>query len=151
MLNNQNLDLPTYIQQGATYNALPMYRNNDDFIAVIQCVLIVEFMERYPYNQDNFGIFTKIFLPLSMPALIAQLLLWFIAGYNDYLGPMLYIGDEQYFTLQLILKLVSDNANTNLPKVMAACVAVMAPILILYLVFQEYFLKGISLSSGKED
>ena len=100
---------------------------------------------------SNFGIFLKIFLPLSMPALIAQLLLWFIAGYNDYLGPMLYIGDEQYFTLQLILKLVSDNANTNLPKVMAACVVVMAPILILYLVFQEYFLKGISLSSGKED
>ena len=100
---------------------------------------------------SNFGIFLKIFLPLSMPALIAQLLLWFIAGYNDYLGPMLYIGDEQYFTLQLILKLVSDNANTNLPKVMAACVVVMAPILILYLFFQEYFLKGISLSSGKED
>ena len=99
----------------------------------------------------NFGIFLKIFLPLSLPALIAQLLLWFIAGYNDYLGPMLYIGDEQYFTLQLILKLTSDNAYTNLPKVMAACVAVMAPILILYLVFQEYFLKGISLSSGKED
>ena len=59
LLNNQNLDLPTYIQQGASYNALPMYRNNDDFIAVIQCVLIVEFMERYPYNQTNFGIFTN--------------------------------------------------------------------------------------------
>lgn len=59
LLNNQNLDLPTYIQQGASYNALPMYKNNDDFIAVIQCVLIVEFMERYPYNQDNFGIFTN--------------------------------------------------------------------------------------------
>ena len=96
-------------------------------------------------------IFIKIFLPLSIPALIAQLLLWFIAGYNDYLGPMLYIGDEQFFTLQLILKLTSDNAYTNLPKVMAACVAVMIPILVLYLVFQEYFLKGISLSSGKED
>ena len=99
----------------------------------------------------NFGIFTKIFLPLSLPALIAQILLWFIAGYNDYLGPLLYIGDEQYFTLQLVLKLTSGNADTNLPKVMAACVIVMAPILLLYLVFQEYFLKGISLSSGKED
>lgn len=99
----------------------------------------------------NFGIFTKIFLPLSLPALIAQILLWFIAGYNDYLGPLLYIGDEQYYTLQLVLKLTAGNADTNLPKVMAACVVVMAPILILYLVFQEYFLKGIALSSGKED
>jgi ABC-type glycerol-3-phosphate transport system permease component len=34
---------------------------------------------------------------------------------------------------------------------MAACITVMAPILLLYLVFQEYFLKGIALSSGKED
>ena len=59
LLNNQNLDLPTYIQQGATYNALPMYRNNDDFIAVIQCVLITEFMERYPYEQNDMGIFTN--------------------------------------------------------------------------------------------
>lgn len=99
----------------------------------------------------NFGIFTRIFLPLSLPALIAQLLLWFIAGYNDYLGPLLYIGDEQYYTLQLVLKLTAGNADTNLPKVMAACVTVMMPILILYLVFQKYFLKGIALSSGKED
>ena len=99
----------------------------------------------------NFGIFMKIFLPLSIPALIAQILLWFIAGYNDYLGPLLYIGDEHFFTLQLVLKLTSGNADTNLPKVMAACITVMAPILLLYLVFQEYFLKGIALSSGKED
>jgi multiple sugar transport system permease protein len=99
----------------------------------------------------NYGIFTKIFLPLSLPALIAQILLWFIAGYNDYLGPLLYIGDEQFYTLQLVLKLTSGNADTNLPKVMAACIIVMAPVLILYLVFQEYFLKGIALSSGKED
>lgn len=100
---------------------------------------------------DNFGIFIKIFIPLSLPALIAQLLLWFIAGYNDYLGPLLYIGDEEYYTLQLVLKLISGNADTNLPKVMAACITVMTPILLLYLFFQKYFLKGISLSSGKED
>ena len=119
----------------------------------------VKFVTDSPYiaihvkmdGLGNFGIFTKIFLPLSLPALIAQILLWFIAGYNDYLGPLLYIGDEQYYTLQLVLKLTAGNADTNLPKVMAACVVVMAPILILYLVFQEYFLKGIALSSGKED
>lgn len=99
----------------------------------------------------NFGIFTRIFLPLALPALIAQILLWFIAGYNDYLGPLLYIGNEEYYTLQLILNLTAGNADTNLPKVMAACVTVMAPILLLYLIFQEYFLKGIALSSGKED
>ena len=101
---------------------------------------------------SNFGIFIKIFLPLSLPALIAQILLWFIAGYNDYLGPLLYIGTEEYYTLQLFLNLIAGNTSvTNLPKVMAACVTVMAPILLLYLIFQEYFLKGISLSSGKED
>ena len=86
-----------------------------------------------------------------MPALIAQILLWFIAGYNDYLGPLLYIGDEQYYTLQLVLKLTSGNADSNLPKGNGCCITGDDSDFNTIFSFQEHFLKGIALSSGKED
>ena len=99
----------------------------------------------------NFGIFIRIFLPLSMPALIAQIMLWFISGYNDYFGPMLYLNTKEKYTLQLILSLMTGSAQSRWPKVMSACIVIMTPILLLYLFFQKYFIKGITLSSGKED
>ena len=99
----------------------------------------------------NFGIFMRIFLPLSMPALIAQIMLWFISGYNDYFGPMLYLNTKEKYTLQLILSLMTGRAQSRWPKVMSACIVIMTPILLLYLFFQKYFIKGITLSSGKED
>ena len=51
-----------------------------------------------------FGIFYKIILPIIKPALVAQIILWFFAGYNDYFGPMLYLSTETNFNLQLVLK-----------------------------------------------
>ena len=98
----------------------------------------------------NFGIFIRIMLPLSLPALVAQILLWFISGYNDYFGPMLYLNSKKKYTLQLILNLMV-NPDGSWPKIMSACIVIMVPILLLYLVFQKYFIKGITLSSGKED
>ena len=98
----------------------------------------------------NFGIFIRIMLPLSLPALVAQILLWFISGYNDYFGPMLYLNSKKKYTLQLILNLMV-NPDGSWPKIMSGCIVIMVPILLLYLVFQKYFIKGITLSSGKED
>jgi len=100
---------------------------------------------------SNFGIFIRIVLPLSRPALVAQLMLWFIAGYNDYFGPMLYLNNKSKFTLQLMLNLIAGSAENRWPKVMAASIVVMMPALILYLIFQKYFIQGITLSAGKED
>lgn len=98
----------------------------------------------------RFGVFLRIMLPLSMPALIAQMILWFISGYNDYFGPMLYLNTESKYTLQLVLNLMTGSADSNMPKVMACCVVTMVPILILYFAAQKQFIEGIVMTGLKD-
>ena len=97
----------------------------------------------------RFGVFARILLPLSAPALIAQMILWFIAGYNDYFGPMLYLSSEEKYTLQLVLKLMTGSSESNWPKVMACCIVTMLPLLILYFVAQKKFVEGIVMTGLK--
>ena len=94
------------------------------------------------------GIFIRIMLPLVVPALLAQGLLGFIGHYNDYLGALLYLIDEELYTLQIAIKSMCGLYKNDLPRQMAACFLGMLPMLIIYLVLQDYILKGISMSSG---
>lgn len=98
---------------------------------------------------SNFGVFTKIMLPLAKPALTAQMILWFIAGYNDYFGPMLYLNTEDKYTLQLVLKLMAGSSESNWPKVMACCIVTMVPLLVIYFVAQKKFVEGITMTGLK--
>ena len=97
----------------------------------------------------RFGVFARILLPLSRPALIAQMILWFIAGYNDYFGPMLYLNSEEKYTLQLVLKLMTGSSESNWPKVMACCIVTMIPLLVLYFAAQKKFVEGIVMTGLK--
>lgn len=95
-----------------------------------------------------FGMFFKMMLPLSVPALIAQGVLGFVGGYNDYLGPMLYLQTSKFATLQVVLtKLTNSYPNQNIK--MAFSVIALVPTIALYLVAQRYFIEGIAVSGLK--
>ena len=98
----------------------------------------------------HFGTFLRIIFPLIIPAVIAQVILWFFAGYNDYFGPMLYLDTTNKFTLQLVLQNISSQADGNMPKVMATCVISLIPALIVYAFAQKSLLKGIALEGIKK-
>ena len=93
----------------------------------------------------HFGIFVRIILPMIIPAVVAQVVLWFFAGYNDYFGPMLYLNTQDNYTLQLVLQNIAAQADANMPKVMATCVISLIPALIIYGFAQKSLLKGIAL------
>lgn len=95
-----------------------------------------------------FGIFAKIFVPLSLPALFAQGLLGFIGGYNDYFGPYIYLTDPDSYTLQVVIHELADTI-TETPSIMAACILAMIPTILIYLFCQKYFVEGISTSGMK--
>lgn len=94
------------------------------------------------------GIFFYIMLPISIPALISQFILQFIVGYNDFLGPLLYLQDARTYTLQIALSFFTEAYMQNWTLRMAGCVIAMTPLLLLYLVSQKYMLKGVAISSG---
>lgn len=99
---------------------------------------------------SRFGIFMKIILPLSTPAIITQLLLGFNGMYNDYLGPLLYLGGQpDLYTVQLFVNGLSSKLNPCYPLIMAGGVIALLPTLILYLSGQKYFVEGIVMTGIK--
>lgn len=97
-----------------------------------------------------FGIFIKVIIPLSVPALIAQGLLGFIGGYNDYFGPLIYLKNNAKFNLQLALQFLQSIYNDQRPSyVMAATVVALFPTLVIYFIAQEFFIEGIAASGIK--
>lgn len=99
---------------------------------------------------SRFGRFTKIIIPLSVPAIITQLLLGFNGIYNDYLAPLLYLGGQpKYYTMQLFVYGLSTNLNKSYPLLMAGGLLALLPTLIIYIAGQKYFVEGIVMGSLK--
>ncbi|MBQ2712293.1 MAG: carbohydrate ABC transporter permease [Clostridia bacterium] len=96
------------------------------------------------------GIFITIIFPLMKPAIITQILLNFITHYNDYLTPLLYLGNnEKLFTVQLAINQMNSAYAVETQKLLAACVVAMIPTCVLFLLCQKYLLEGISMSGLK--
>lgn len=102
----------------------------------------------YIDGLDELGVFFRILLPISMPALVSQIVLQFIGAYNDYLAPLLYLQDERIYTLQIALAYYKDPVKDMWNIRMAAAVVAMAPLVLLYLIGQKYILKGVAITTG---
>ena len=95
------------------------------------------------------GIYWKIMLPLSLPAVFAQAILGFVAGYNDYLAPLIYRTSPEKYTLQIALQFFSGSTLKDLPTVMAGAVLALLPTTLIYVFAQKYFVEGIAITGLK--
>ena len=99
---------------------------------------------------SEFGIFVRIILPLSKPALSVVALFTFMAVWNDFLGPLVYLQDQQQYTLALGLQTFqSQHEGTEWNLVMAASVLILLPVLLLFFVAQRTFIEGIATTGMK--
>ncbi|MEH7095736.1 carbohydrate ABC transporter permease [Neobacillus vireti] len=98
-----------------------------------------------------FQIFYKIIFPLIKPAVAAQLILWFMGIWNDYLGPILYLNSPEKQTLQLVI--ANFNASyaiqSDYPLIMAASMVALLPMLIVFIIFQKQIIESIAISGVK--
>ena len=96
-------------------------------------------------------IFAKMIMPLIKPALAAQFILWFMAVWNDYLAPIIYLNSPEKQTLQLVI--ASFNAQyaiqTDYPLIMAASFVALLPVLTIFLIFQRQIVESIALTGAK--
>ncbi|MGO1257828.1 MAG: carbohydrate ABC transporter permease [Brachybacterium tyrofermentans] len=96
-------------------------------------------------------IFARIVLPLIRPAIAAQVILWFMGTWNDYLGPIIYLNSENVHTLQLVI--ANFNATyavqTDYPLIMAASIVALLPVLGVFLLFQRQIIESIALTGNK--
>ena len=100
-----------------------------------------------------FKCFFKIMFPLAKPAFIAQFIFGFVAGYNSYIGPMLYLQNQPKFvTLQLYLSEIRSlfPAAGSESIYCAAAILGMLPLIIIFCILQKYFIEGVSTGGVKE-
>ena len=95
------------------------------------------------------GIYWRIILPLSKPALATLGIFTFTAAWNEFLWPLLITSQDSMRTLQLGLQVFQTQYATRWDLLMAGTVVVTIPVLILFLLGQRYFTRGIALSGMK--
>lgn len=100
-----------------------------------------------------FRIFWRILLPLCKPVLATIAVISFIASWNDFLGPLIYIQLPEKFTLSIGLNYFKQLAETGGEPtqhlLMAASVMMILPVIALFFFTQRYFVQGIQLSGIK--
>lgn len=114
--------------------------------------LLRQFYMTIPFDLDDaaaidgcsrFGVFWRIVLPLSKPALAAVAIFSFQFHWNDFFQPLIYLFDKEKFTLALGLRFFQGNYGTEWHYLMAASLVVMLPLILVFFFAQKIFIQGV--------
>ena len=101
-------------------------------------------------GASEFGIFTRIIMPIIIPGMTSLGLIFFMASWNNYLGPLIYLKSPEKHTITLAINSMSGGAGlTAWGEQMAMSVVSLIPLLIIFLVFQRQFVEGITAGAVK--
>lgn len=129
---------------------VPKFLGTDSFFIF----LMVQFMRGLPRELDDaalvdglgfFGIYRRIILPLSMPALITTAIFTFMFTWNDFFSPMLYLTSGDMYTVPLGLRSFLDSTSASAYGPMfAMSVVALGPVFGFFLVTQRYLVEGVA-------
>ena len=114
---------------------------NDKLLAMI-CLQAFSAFGVFMMRQFYDGIPNE--LPLSKPALSTLTIFTFVATWNDYLGPLIYLKSQEKKTIQLGLKMFIGQYSSQYGLIMAGSVLSLIPVLIVFICLQRYFVEGIA-------
>ena len=99
---------------------------------------------------SEWRIFWRIIVPLSTPVLVVAALFHFIFAWNDFLGPLIYLTRKDTYTLALALESYqSQNGGVQWHYLMAASAVTILPVILLFLLAQRSFIRGIATTGSK--
>jgi multiple sugar transport system permease protein len=117
--------------------------------------LLRQFLQTIPRELDEAAlidgagylkIWWKVLLPNSGPAIATVAVFTFMANWDSFEGPLIYLNSSEKYTVSLGLRMFQDSYGTNFEQIMAASLLHIAPTVVLFFFAQRYFLKGISLT-----
>ncbi|AEC01894.1 carbohydrate ABC transporter permease [Parasphaerochaeta coccoides] len=121
--------------------------------------LLVQFIRSLPRELDEaalidgcgkFGIYGKIILPMTVPALITTLLFTFLWTWDDFFNQLLYLNSPQKYTVPMGLRLFLDASGvSSWGSMFAMSVLSLVPCFILFVSLQKYFVRGIATTGIK--
>ena len=97
-------------------------------------------------GASHFSIFTRVILPLSGPALATLAIFVFLGSWNSFLWPLIVTNSMEMRTIPVGLRVFQGQYTTNYPLMMAAASLALMPVLIVYMLGQKYFVRGITLT-----
>lgn len=100
-------------------------------------------------GAGEFTIFSKLVIPMAKPALTTVAIFAFIRSWNDFLGPLVFLGKDELYTLSLAASMLKSNLDPNWSLLLALGAVMILPVLILFFVMQKYFIQGIAMSGIK--
>ena len=154
----------TLIPQFLIFNAIGLVGTHwalivPDFLArAIGVFLIRQFFLTVPKELEeaaridgcsNFGIYTRIFLPIAKPTLAALAIFSFMDQWNDLLRPVIYLTEASQRTLTMALAMFIDPYIAKWTLFMSGAILSMLPLLLIYIFAQRYFVKGMVTSGLK--
>ena len=98
---------------------------------------------------NEYGIYARIILPLSKPALATLTIFSFVTAWNDFMGPMIYFNSTNVKTIQLGIRMFISQYSAEYNLIMAASLVALIPVFVLYVSFQRFFVQGIATSGLK--
>ncbi len=98
---------------------------------------------------SEYGIYFRIMLPLSKPALATLTIFTAVFVWNDFMGPLIYLNSESMKTIQLGLRMFIQQYSADYALIMAASLISLIPVVILFLAFQRFFVEGIASTGVK--
>lgn len=100
-------------------------------------------------GAGEFTIFSKLVIPMAKPALTTVAIFAFIRSWNDFLGPLVFLGKDELYTLSLAASMLKSDLDPNWSLLLALGAVMILPVLILFFVMQKYFIQGIAMSGIK--
>jgi raffinose/stachyose/melibiose transport system permease protein len=101
-------------------------------------------------GASHFTIFRRIFLPVSLPVLSALFILDFVATWNEFAMALVILQDPKMWTLPLGLMNFQSQFSSDYGQLNAAIIMTVLPAAIVYLMFQRYFVSGLTSGAVKE-
>lgn len=96
-----------------------------------------------------FGIWSRIFVPMSKPAFAATGVIFFMSFWNNFIGPLIFINSDRWKTLPLALAGFQSTYSTQVNLLMACTLLVLLPCILLFFFAQRAFLEGTAIGGEK--
>lgn len=100
-------------------------------------------------GMSELGIWARIVLPLSKPALMVVGLFTFLGSWNDFFGPLIYLHSDEKYTLSIGLSTLQGQYGSDWGRMMAMSLVMTVPIVVLFFLTQRTFIQGVKLTGIK--
>jgi multiple sugar transport system permease protein len=101
-------------------------------------------------GASHWTIWSKIMMPLTVPAMVSLTILQFISGWNEYLSAIVFLLDKRLYTVSQGVQFYFASEAQEFNVTMAAATSAIIPIIVLFCCSQKYFIAGIASSGMKE-